>query len=407
MKKIIYILLIASISFSYTSIFAYEYIDSKNESAVKSQKTEIYDRKEMYEFLAGEKEEEEILDFTSFGNNMMWWPIGSKETVEVDGKLFATGNPEYVGISSYFGPRTDPITGASNAGHGAIDIPAASNSSNVIAAKDGMVLKSGDCGSSSYGNCVLIEHGDGTQTRYAHMYDNSLTVKIGETVKQGQVIGKVGSTGRSTGPHLHFEVILNGNRVDPLNYVDPKNPRPSSNLSNQYLQWVRTWEGTEGETSDGKNYIIKNIGDGVRTVGYGVTLENNIDSFKKLGIDVNNYSVGDSLPITIVDQVELMKHQSFRKTIEIALSKNGITLKENQIQAITSFTYQNGPAHLSKFCERYKKYGDTQDLYDNHIGLYYNPGTQFEEGLKRRRKAEWELFHNNKYVCNGTCPWDK
>ena len=97
------------------------------------------------------------------------------------------------------------------------------------------------------------------------------------------------------------------------------------------MQWVRTWEGTEGETSDGKNYIIKNIGDGVRTVGYGVTLENNIDSFKKLGIDVNNYSVGDSLPITIVDQVELMKHQSFRKTIEIALSKNGITLKENQI----------------------------------------------------------------------------
>lgn len=407
MKKIICSILAISILFPYTSIFAYDYINKSNENLVKSKKNDIYDRKKMYEELAGEKEEEDELNYLTTSNNLMWWPIGSKETTTVNGKLFAMGEPEFISISSYFGPRIDPLTGQSNAGHGAIDIPATQNSSNVIAAKDGVVIKSGDCGDWSWGNCVLLDHGDGTQTRYAHMYDDSITVKINESVNQGQVIGKVGSTGRSTGPHLHFEVILNGNRVDPLDYVDPANPRPKSVLSDKYLQWVRTWEGTEGTSADGKNYLIKNIGDGVRTVGYGVTLENNIENFKKLGINVDEYKVGDSIPISIVDQVELMEHESFRKTIESALKENNITLNENQMQALTSFTYQNGSAHLSKFCNRYKTYGDTQDLFDNHFGLYYNPGTQFEQGLKRRRKAEWELFHNNKYVCNGTCPWEK
>ena len=72
---------------------------------------------------------------------------------------------------------------------------------------------------SGYGNMVLINHGDGYKTRYGHMVSGSITVSVGEYVEAGQTIGKVGSTGNSTGPHLHFEVIYNGETQNPKNYI--------------------------------------------------------------------------------------------------------------------------------------------------------------------------------------------
>ena len=68
-----------------------------------------------------------------------------------------------------------------------------------------------------YGNCIIIDHGGGMSTLYAHM--SAYVAKEGDWVSQGQVIGKVGSTGNSTGPHLHFEVRVNGQTVDPQGYV--------------------------------------------------------------------------------------------------------------------------------------------------------------------------------------------
>ena len=88
----------------------------------------------------------------------------------------------------------------------------------VIASRSG-VVEVVQRSSSGYGNMVLINHGDGYKTRYAHLLEGSITVRIGETVEGGKTIGRVGSTGNSSGPHLHFEVIYNGETQNPVNFI--------------------------------------------------------------------------------------------------------------------------------------------------------------------------------------------
>ena len=117
-------------------------------------------------------------------------------------------------INSPFGPRNTGIAGAST-NHKGVDIGGVYYSSQVHAAKAGTVIVSQY--SSSYGNYVVISHGSGNTTLYAHM--SSRSVSVGQTVAQGDVIGITGSTGISSGPHLHFEITENGVRVNPLNYL--------------------------------------------------------------------------------------------------------------------------------------------------------------------------------------------
>lgn len=110
-------------------------------------------------------------------------------------------------ISSPYGPRAGGF-------HPGIDV-AAPTGMNIVASKDGTVVMSGWAG--GYGKCVLIDHGNGIKTRYGH--NSSLIVSTGQKVKAGQVIAKLGSTGWSTGPHLHYEVLINGKHNNPLNYI--------------------------------------------------------------------------------------------------------------------------------------------------------------------------------------------
>lgn len=117
-------------------------------------------------------------------------------------------------ITSYFGPRKAPVAGASTY-HKGIDIGAASGSS-IVASASGRVTTAAY--SSSAGNYVVISHGNGISTVYMHA--SALYVSEGQTVVQGQAIAAVGSTGYSSGPHLHFGVIVNGSYVNPLNYVN-------------------------------------------------------------------------------------------------------------------------------------------------------------------------------------------
>ena len=117
------------------------------------------------------------------------------------------------GISSPFGYRIHPIYHTQKM-HTGVDINVAYGTP-VYAADGGTVILSGWNG--GYGNCIVINHGNGITTLYGHM--SSLVAGVGQSVSKGQVIGYVGSTGASTGPHLHWEVAVNGQRVNPLNYA--------------------------------------------------------------------------------------------------------------------------------------------------------------------------------------------
>ena len=131
------------------------------------------------------------------------------------GSAVGTGNlvwPSYCTyITSRQGPRTHPVTGEYK-NHGGTDI-GASYGSAIYAADSGTVVRSADGWNGGWGNYVMIDHGNGMQTLYAHM--SSRAVSVGQTVSRGQTIGYVGSTGMSTGPHLHFEMYVNGSRIDP------------------------------------------------------------------------------------------------------------------------------------------------------------------------------------------------
>ena len=143
-----------------------------------------------------------------------------QELLQQQGQTVTTGSGSFMNplsgsryITSAFGWRIHPIF-QTNKYHAGIDI--AANSGEPIYATDSGTVQSA-LYSSSYGNYVVINHGNGYTTLYAHM--SSMAVSAGQTVSKGDVIGYVGSTGWSTGPHLHYEISYNGTRVDPESYV--------------------------------------------------------------------------------------------------------------------------------------------------------------------------------------------
>lgn len=152
-----------------------------------------------------------------------------KELGELIKKLSSSGKytggpmvwplPGYTRISSYFGNRLHPILKVYRF-HSGIDI-GAPQGTYIHAAASGKVIWSG-WRSDGGGNTIIIDHGGGIATLYLHIMNGGLLVKEGQVVAAGDVIAKVGSTGLSTGPHLHFTVKKNGESVDPLLYVSPK-----------------------------------------------------------------------------------------------------------------------------------------------------------------------------------------
>lgn len=121
--------------------------------------------------------------------------------------------PGYSRVSSPFGYRIHPVLGVKKM-HTGIDIPAPTGTS-AVAVASGTVISAGYQG--SYGNTVMIRHDNGLVSLYAH--NSALVVSVGDRVEKGQVVSKIGSTGRSTGPHLHFEIRVNGTAQNPLNYL--------------------------------------------------------------------------------------------------------------------------------------------------------------------------------------------
>ncbi len=129
-------------------------------------------------------------------------------------RVYPQGRPVKSGwLSSYFGRRIDPFTGKP-ANHTGIDF-AGKMGDEIIAVADGVVTWSAD--RFGFGMMVEINHGNGYATRYAHNSEH--LVEVGDEVKKGQVIALMGKTGRATGPNLHFEVLHNGRRVNPVKFI--------------------------------------------------------------------------------------------------------------------------------------------------------------------------------------------
>ena len=139
--------------------------------------------------------------------------LENTDTTRYVGGTFAWPAPGYYTITSPYSMRLHPIIKVYRL-HTGMDIGAPMGS-YAIAANDGIVTKA--TYSYSYGNMVMIDHGGGVSTLYAH--GSEILVSVGDTVKRGDPILKVGSTGWSTGPHLHFEIIINGNTIDPYPFV--------------------------------------------------------------------------------------------------------------------------------------------------------------------------------------------
>jgi murein DD-endopeptidase MepM/ murein hydrolase activator NlpD len=173
--------------------------DVKEQYLTKIQKDRDLYEKSLDELEATSRQiEQEIRKLAPWGKRptgKLLWPLSSKR------------------ISSYFGMRYHPILRSYRL-HTGIDLPAPTGT-KVWAAEWGIVRQAGSL--SGYGLTVMVDHGGGLWTLYAHL--SRIEVKVGETVTRGQVVGLVGSTGLSTGPHLHFEVRDNGTPINPLKWL--------------------------------------------------------------------------------------------------------------------------------------------------------------------------------------------
>ena len=151
--------------------------------------------------------------------------LGALENViltrELRSEVFPQGRPVQEGfISSFFGSRVDPFTGYT-AFHAGVDF-AGEAGARVAAVATGVVIWSGE--RMGYGNLVEVNHGNGYVTRYAHNSAN--LAKVGDTVQKGQVLALIGTTGHSTGPHVHFEVLHHGSPVDPMAFINQNAAQP-------------------------------------------------------------------------------------------------------------------------------------------------------------------------------------
>lgn len=346
--------------------------------------------------------------------------------------IFTWPVPEYVEkglnlssqITSPFGNRIHPLTGQLSM-HSGIDI-AVSGTPPIVAAASGKVLQAGDA-NNGYGYCVILEHSDGYYTLYGHMTAGSLKVKVGDTVNKGQQIGIMGSTGWSTGNHLHFEVRKGGSDfwsatpIDPTDFFNDDCTAVGGSSANQNLvDFVWTWEGSDeylksigALSADGKEYII--IGDsiaGTRAVGHGIDLD--AGGYAAV-LEAAGYStnLGGRVPKDFADELSKKLISERRQKIEAQVS--GLNLKEHQIDALVSRSYQMGLtgyfygdtwnyAPGETFVSAYKKWWKSSDesskvnynhpLYVNFMQYTTNGGVY---GLISRRKSEWKLFQTGVY----------
>lgn len=361
-----------------------------------------------------------------------WWPIGGE--TDSGGGIY-DGEPVYRDTNpSDYGPR-DPRIGSSSF-HSGVDISVNGVGDPVIATKSGVVYAAefsnsrhnhscyngvnklcnkgiSDC--YGYGNYVMIDHGDGTISLYGHL--SEVEVADGEHVEQGQLIGKTGSTGMSTGPHLHFEIRINGATKDPLNYISIDDPRPGKKTCEEnyfcegtngdLISFLANWEGNEGFcTIDGQTgYLAKNLGDGATTVGPGFTnfamTSDVVNYIYSKGYSKyypgNTVSPGMCVPISVFNDVQLYAIEtSYAKSVETAAQKYGVSLTPFQKDALTDFNYNQGTGYINELMSAYAS-GGYEGLW-NAMSRHTKGGMA---GIKKRLKGEFALFVTGDYSDQG------
>ena len=191
-----------------------EDIEGNAEELAKLQEAQDATQKEIDEMVAElerqRREEEERRRQEEAANNPGGSGGGGGGGTATGTGSFGWPVPSCTYITSKFGPRYHPVTGAYQSTHTGLDI-GASHGATIVASDGGTVTTAGEKG--GYGNCVMIDHGNGYYTLYGHM--SSIAVSVGQSVSKGDTIGYVGSTGVSTGPHCHFEIRVNGVCTDP------------------------------------------------------------------------------------------------------------------------------------------------------------------------------------------------
>lgn len=367
----------------------------------------------------GTKEDGTITYTKTTSNASFWWPIGSKETTEDAGKKFASGAPESTVITSKYGMRKDPVTHQYTSLHSGVDLGGTLAETNIIAAKDGTVISVNDtcesfgettCGGHA-GNYILILHTDGMYSFYGHLHQKTITVKEGDSVAQGQVIGKMGSSGWSTGPHLHFEIRTgpsNSSAVDPLGYIDPNNTRPSG--VSKVTEFIGTLEG--GSRAEDGNYVVDCVPGDIPTVGHGITLANNVNQFAEEGImlktsysgkDAYKEYCGKKFEEALIDRIYEKVISRHVNAVKQALSNHELTLEPHQIDALTSLNYNTG--NINGFYDAYASYKSASSICTSWWHEYIiMKGSNFELGLRRRRKSECHLYTTGDY--NARYGWE-
>ena len=220
-------------------------------------------------------------------------PIGSDETEEIDGVIYADKEPASTDVISYFGVRTNPVTGQDEMHYG-IDIAGVDGVTNVVAVYNGEVISVVDnCTVGDYdcneglGNMIIISHPNGDYTVYAQLASIDPQVSVGSGVKKGQLIGKVGSTGRTNTSALHYELRKGGNdisfSVDPLGEMSPSNPRPAvssgdflvhetSLTKEEFVAKLRAYCNTHNCSSTMRNVFVAHAEE-----VYDVSVANNVN----------------------------------------------------------------------------------------------------------------------------------
>ena len=190
---------------------------------LKSQKQELAKKQQQQaDYIKGLESDaaayQKIIDAEEKAQASLKAQVASALSTTTRGKAYVGGEflwptPSCYTVTSSFSPRRkNPVSGVYKA-HTGTDI-GARYGADILAANSGTVTLAG--WNSGYGNCVIIDHGGGKATLYGHM--SAYSVSKGQTVSKGQKIGSVGSTGNSTGPHLHFEILINGTAVNPMQY---------------------------------------------------------------------------------------------------------------------------------------------------------------------------------------------